>query len=468
MMKTDWLKEIENAKIFGDSEKDILESYRTTIKNDKDLIPDEHYDLEVAIETRLLELIGERKLEGKDDEGEDILELPKNYNFLSEAKFRFACGIEKFNKDNLPYPLFFRDVYLPKFHPMPYSEIQYPIVASLALINCNAVLMSGSTALQTLPMVICLGLRGSGKTELAKAIMRHYNPKHRVFTTVADTGAGIRDQINEALGDGSTGVICLDNFNPSKSIQALGRNYAILICDRKGESTIRISNRGNEEEENAFEIYGLKILTTIFDLDSDSHEESKEILRRSITLCFKGASPEEPLYAYSWERMQIEYYRLWTNYDAMRTNYFPILQELAQLSPKLVSIPDPAYWQMIQLPIATGVYTGIWDNIFDGINAFSEYYAKLPEMKKSSVKDLFTSVIDQYVNFYYPKHCDANNKNGIIEMDVNRIDLKELREYINKQGLSVSQKDMREQIPKTLSTYGYVALKNQPTIFVRE
>jgi hypothetical protein len=192
--------------------------------------------------------------------------------------------------------------------------------------------------------------------------------------------------------------------------------------------------------------------------------------RRLIVLCFQAATQLEAHYAYDWSEFEEEYYKLWTDYDALKEGYFPLLRELAQMSPTMTDLPDPSYWQILQMPIATGVYSGIWSNIWEAKQHFEEYYKMLPSMKKSSVKDLFSMLVEVYVQSHHPRLVKLNNRpDNPMQMDVNEISLATIKQWIQSNGVGVSQRDVRDTLPKLLSDYGYVSQKSdEGIIFVRE
>lgn len=460
----DWLVQIELTKAFGEGGIGTLQGFRDAIKNSPNLSVSEMVDLDGQITTILLDLLprnaliengvvmNERKLPTKYDSCQVTLNLKKGYSH--------------FNPDGKPYAFWLRDFYFPTFHPMPFGETQYPILTVLALLNCNAILYNrDEEAINHLPIPFCLGLRGSGKSTSVKQIMKQYPVKYRLWTRPNFTGAAMRDIIHEMCEPGQPSIVCLDNFNPNVSIPALGRHYDLILANNKNDAIAAVSNRGHEDLPDSYVTYSYKWMTSVFDLATHKSDEAKEILRRTITLCYQAQTPNEPFNAYDWSEFEDEYYNIWNNETALNEGYFNHLIELAQLSPKLIPYPDAAQWEITQMPIAIGVHVGIWQNIWEGIEHFAQYFKQLESMKKSSVKDLLSQLLDQFVLNVFPGKVRHNPHLGL---SVDDIPINEVKEYLQKNGISISQSDIRNTIPRAMSEYGYTTNTTNGISFVRE
>lgn len=460
----DWMIQIELSKTLGESGISTLSGFRSAIKNSADLKEIEKDELENIITDALLSLMPKNGLVKHDVEIEER-KLPIKYDSCS-VTLNLQKGYSHFNPDGMPYPQWLMKFYFPNFHPMPFPEIQYPLITVLALINNNAILYNkDGESISHLPIPYCLGLRGSGKSTSVEQIMKQYPRKYRLWTRPNFTGAAMRDLIHEMTINEQPSICCLDNFNPSYSIPAFGRFYDLILANIKKDAIAAVSNRGNEDLPNAYKTYCYKWITSIFDLNGCGIEEATEIIRRTITLCFKAETPSEPFKAFDWSEFEDEYFKIWGNEQALNEGYFTHLIELAQLSPKLIPYPESAMWEITQIPIAVGCHVGIWKNIWQGIEHFTEYFNKLDSMKKSSVKDLFNQLLEQFITIYYPSRIKHNPQLGL---SLDDISIQDIKEYLTKNGISISQRDIRNTIPKAMSEYGYTTNTINGVSFVRE
>lgn len=460
----DWLMQIELSSTFGEGGVSMLTGFREGIRNAENLSDEEKVDLDNRITDVLLTLLPKNILISNGVEMNER-RLPTKYDSCS-VTLNLQKGYSHFNPDGKPYPFWLKDFYFPTFHPMPFGELQYPILTVLALLNCNAILYNrDGEAINHLPIPFCLGLRGSGKSTSVKQIMKQYPAKYRLWTRPNFTGAAMRDIIHEMCEPGQPSITCLDNFNPNVSIPALGRHYDLILANNKNDAVAAVSNRGHEDLPDSYVTYSYKWMTSVFDLATHKSDEAKEILRRTITLCYQASMPDEPFNAFDWSEFEDEYFSIWSNEDYLNQGYFNHLIELAQLSPKLIPYVDPAHWEITQMPIAIGCHVGIWSSIWEGIEHFAEYFRRLEGMKKSSVKDLVSQLLDQFVLTYYPAHCHHNPSLGL---DPNDIPVQAVKEYLQKNGITISQSDLRNNIPRMMSEYGYTTNINNGVSFVRE
>lgn len=452
--------------MFGDSGENNLKSLiiqlKQALNDDHEIEADDRLEVEQFIEDKYQQLT--KPKEGEDQSDGTVRALPVDYRFCCD-KLQIDKGVETFNKEKKPYAKWLKDYYFPNFHPMPYGELQYPILTIMSLINCNAGLTIDGEEINKYPIPLSLGLRGTGKSYCINQVMKHYPRRQRLWTLPSWTGAAIRDAMHEKFCNGQPGICVFDNFNPSVSINRLGHHYSMILANGKDQAISKVSTKGsNEDEIGEYRTHCFKWITTIFDLEQAMQDECKEILRRCITLIHGAITPNESAIAFDWREMEDEYFKIWSDVNSLKQTYFPTLVDLVKMSPRSIRFPDPSYWEICQIPIALGVHLGIWGNIYDGINHFQDYFDELPKMKQSSVKDLFVTIIDQFMVRYYPSFVKANPD----DYSLDEIPMDVIKNYIQRHGLSVSTRDIRENIPKLLSEYGYVASTDGMISFVRK
>lgn len=376
-----------------------------------------------------------------------------DYNF--QLNLQRLDGVSTLNPNNLPYAIWYRDIYLPKFHPMPYPEIQYPIVTVLSLINCKAILNDYSK----LPIPYFLGMQGSGKSHLANQIRNHYEPQYSVEVRPNFTGASIRDMLDERFSSGEPCLAVFDNFNVDLCVARLGVHYDLILANDKKSSISRISSKTKENEQAEYNTYCYKIFTSVIDLYSSTSTESREIARRCLILLFQASEPEESVEAYNWDGMKQEYSKLWghTAIEQLNTVYAKALYEVNTLRPKTVPIKG-SNWELCKLPIAVGVYTGIFKDIRHGIQHFQDYYDWFPTAKSSSTKDLLALSVQQYLTIEHPRLCEEDKLISVYTVPKylpNKIAYNDIKKYVERvAGYSIRKTD-QGIISQILGEYGY-------------
>lgn len=462
------IDELANSELFNtDSKVSLLTNIKKRIYGSEELNDDQRLLLEGKIEDLLISLIGIKAASNNNDANK-YKELPSDYGDISSALIKSVKGVEKFNPDSKPFAKWMIDTYLPLFHPMPKPEIQYPVLTAVSLVNPNAVLKNETGKwINKLIYMYFLGLRGSGKSTLAEQLIKLYPEHLRKWTDVSWTGAYLREELSPMCRKNKPCIMVYDNMHPAESFRALGRQYNIFLQNEKSKCVTGISSRGDDEGESEFFFYCSKIVTSIFDLEHDTDPKSGEMLRRFITFCFEKSAPDESYSAYNWCEFEENYYSIWSNTEALKESYFPLLHELEMLSPKNVQGIDAAYWDLIKMPIATGTHLNIWSSVWEGIAAFRDYFSVLPALKKTAVKDLLSQAINKFVTIYYPSWI-LSNGDLHEELDIDNIEMNQLEQYIREYGIPVSSRDKKEIIPRLMSEYGYVAnLNGKKMVFTR-
>lgn len=463
MSKTleEWKEDIEASLEFNDAVESMLTSIKMQLNEESTLNDDEKLHLERLIETHILNERGVSQ--GYSEDKNKIIRLPRSYGDSARSSIERIDGVKHFNPSNLPHPIWYRDVYLKKFHPVPNPEVQHPIMTALAFLNCNAVLEdSDGEALNHLPVGYFVGVPGSGKTSFAKQISKNYPKDLRTLSLVGDTGTSIRDLLHQHFGDGDPGIFIYDNFNPSQNFKSLGRHYGLILSNIREDAKSSVSIRGKKDdddvtpEDGVYNTYCFKIMTSIFDLEKAQEQEAREILRRLITICFVPAFPEENIKGYNWKSLEEEYVKIWSDLKSLDEGYWQHLGDLMRVPPKSIDFPDPSFWEITQVPIAVGVHLGIWDSIWEGINHFSEYFRVLNDLKKNTVKDALVVFTEQFIEKYWVNLCRENKDNiAGIEYDVDKIYIKDLLKYLNDKDIKPTVNDKRDLIPRLLSEHGY-------------
>ena len=371
---------------------------------------------------------------------EDVISLPDG---LAEFGFDEQC------KDVArKYAEWLKDVYLPTFHPMPSPEIQYPVATCLMLLNCKAILNKK----QCIPIPYFVGRNGSGKTELAKAIAQHY--PRQLWTEVRPnhTGSSIRDKLDSLFAHGEPGYCFFDNFHPQKSMERIGAHYDIILANCEESSISRISGMSNENGKSEYYTYCYKVFTSIFDPQLQSADEMGEISRRCMYLRFQESKPKASRTVYDWEGMCRVFQRMWgeESLGEIKKRYGKTLATIVKMNPNDVPIKGNQ-WVICQVPIAVGVYCGIFADIQDGINHFVRYFQWLKEHKGLQVGSPLSIVLRKYIVEELPAMARSSANNPYVpahkKITTDKMTQADLLKYLQATtGFSVSRRDLEEMI----------------------
>lgn len=459
-MKLEQYKALIDSSIqFGADSNSKLMELLYKVSSDADLNSEQKLSLEFDINNmrdKLNPKIDGNKGAKNSANGTSKINRFPDYNF--QLKLDRPDGIKELNKDNLPYGIWYRDIYLPKFHPMPYPEIQYPIITVLSLLNCKAILNDYTK----LPIPYFLGMQGSGKSHLANQIRNHYEPQYSVEVRPNFTGTSIRDLLDAKFSSGEPCLAVFDNFNVDLSLARLGVHYDLVLANDKKSSISRISSKGGDNIQSEYDTYCYKIFTSVIDLYSSSSPESREIARRCLILLFLPNEPDDSTDAYNWDGMKQEYNKLWGHsaIDKLNIIYAKALYEINSLKPKTVPIKG-SNWELCKLPIAVGVYTGIFKDIRQGIQHFQDYYDWFPTAKSSSTKDLLALSVQQYLTIEHPRLCEEDKIISVYTVPkyfYNKIVYTDIKKYVERiAGYSIRKTD-QSTISQILGEYGFTLI----------
>lgn len=457
---TKYKKDFDKTVFLGTKQQQKITSILQQMEKDADLTDDMRLELETYA-TQLSIPQASEITHTSSNSDSNKRHFPR-YDFKED--YQELCGLKEFGFDEKSgniakeYATWFRTEYLPKFLPMPDSDMQYPIATALALLNCKAVLSQR----QCIPMPYFIGNNGSGKTELGKTIGQHYPKQLYVEVRPGNTGASIRDVLDEKFGRGDAGLCLIDNFNTNDAMAKWGAHYDILLANNEESAISRICGASNDQQKSEYRHYSYKIFTSIFDLTKGQAPEYAEIERRTIALNFLEGKPANNRIMYDWEGMSRVFARIWgeESMDLLHKVYAPTLGKLGRIKPTSIPEAIPAKkWIICQVPIAVGIYCGVWQSLEEGIEAFAAHFQYLKGSKQAGVGSALSIVLTKWVKDELPKLGEANRNNRYASEASKRIDLEISQEELIKQitvrmGFSISRRDIDELIT-LMSNFGY-------------
>lgn len=299
-------------------------------------------------------------------------------------------SLDVLNTDNLPYPEFLRDVIIPTFHPLPYPEIQNPIMATICLINSASIPAKSERNAKEVPLspVYIQGASGTGKSQLTHLISRHYNNKRCVSVSGSNTGGDLIQKMTDACyRSGSLrennlklfpSCIFMENFY-NRDLQRWGNfNVQLLATERSFATTAR-----QGKDAKTFYTFLLKVFTSVQPLQAIT-EQNVELLRRTIRIFTERFVPSDSTAKYDWSLCKKKYLEIWQP-ENVHKNFYPILQKVVTKSDDETFVPSH-YYLPSQIIIATGVFLGIWQSLEEAEDHMAEYWKLVDKMENKTGK----------------------------------------------------------------------------------
>ncbi len=318
--------------------------------------------------------------------GDDRYALDYEYE---EFEMEMKC-ISTLNTGGLSYPEFLRDVIIPKFHPLPYPEIQNPIMATVCLINSCAIPPKSKKNAKEVPLspVYIQGASGTGKSQLTHLISRHYDHKRCVSVSGSNTGGDLIQKMSDACyRSGSMqennlklypAVIFMENFYNRDLARWGNFNVQLLATERSFATTAR-----QGKDAKTFYTFLLKVFTSVQPLQAIT-EQNVELLRRTIRIFTEEFVPSDSVAKYDWTYCQDNYLEIWQP-QYVKDKFFPILKEVISKGDNDTVIPANRYLPS-QLIIATGVYLGIWHSLEEAEEHMAEYWKLVKKLENKTGK----------------------------------------------------------------------------------
>ena len=431
MNKEYYITQIEKSEFDGADRDKVLSQLKAFVNDDEELSDDEKLELEDTITSCISE---ESETEGSE---EDTKQTHRRKRVFPVYRFTESCDLpdiyDCLNPDSLPYPQWLECVFFPSFVVMPKPELQNKIATVLALINCKAVLNSR----MKLPIPYCLGRRGSGKSEFGYSVASQYLEGSYVEIRTADTGASIRNSLDAINLSGEPTLALFDNFNPTDgySLERMGPHYATILANCEEQSISRIVESQKEQRKGTYKTYSYKIFNSVYPLSSVDREEAKEIARRTITLSFEKSEPKERRSAYDYQGMKDGYLALWSDSEKVMKEYGPLLAKLARMK-NVKGFSDPSTWEILVVPLAVGVFSGVLTSIDEGIEIFSEQFKWIEGQESKHNHSKINMILTQFINERKSIADEANAnpfKSDLADqVAFTRIKEKDLKGYISR------------------------------------
>lgn len=321
---------------------------------------------------------------------------------------------EELNTENIPYPIFLRDFILPKFHPMPNAELQYPVIAAAMLVN-NAPLppLSSQNSLEVgLPKFVVVGVSRSGKTQLVNHVKLHYPDNNTNTIKGSSTGYNATRLLHKTCYHSGSGrntkfkpsMVNFDNVYWQEFVERLDIHYVSVLAVERNDAVTMI-------KDDTYYTYCSQWFTSIQD-PVRSQSKMDEFINRAFFFYTKKSDAYIPTLAksaYNWGSLKDHYLSLWNAKD-VHNKFYPILSDIMQIPDNGTTIPVSHFFAS-RLILATGLYLNIWDNIEDAIDCLTQYWDYV-DGKLGLGGDILYQVVSTYLEdyWYYPVHRMMRHK----------------------------------------------------------
>lgn len=411
----------------------------------------------------------ELKEEYKNEKSESAIDDEFLFQYDFSKYELYLTPIESLNTEDLPYPIFLRDKIIPIFHPLPYPEIQNPILAAICLINPAALppLGENNSKEAPLPNIYIQGESGSGKSQIQHLIEKHFPPDRKSSVKGSTTGAGLLETL-DSLCKGNLpkdnyliypSVCIFENFYLANierwqhwAVELLATERAYAWCERKGK------------DAGVFFTFVLKVFSSVEYLQP-TQQKYAELYRRTIRIFTEKGVPEDSVSKYSWDYCKRNYIKIWKpeNID----KFFEILSEVVSKPDDSTNIP-PEFYPPSQVVIAVGVFTGIWESLEEAENAMTDYWSLVRELENKRGKPYLQN-LDKRIESYYREYEDCVEQ-GFSEKKSDNIASQEylvadevISDLVETYGNYFSKKELSEGIQTYLASKGFIHTQNKQT-----
>lgn len=448
---------------------DVLQELAVEVKRSRKINKEEKHELVVKM-AHISELLTASKVDDSDElDYADFDSIDSYVNIPSWATL---------NPDKLPYPMWLKNVCLPTFFPLPESELQYPVVATIALINSNALppKTKKMNIEPELPLVMFVGKSGSGKSTLAEWVGNHYSngayqeilgsSSPKKFRDLCDKACnrGHREPASDLFGKLRAAYVLIDNFE-AEYLNRWESQKEIFLAVRRSQACHGNSDAGARKiTQSVFYSHALKIATTI-DTPERVTTIQSDMARRMLPIFFENKG--SGLGGYSFLGVDEQYKRCW-NRDKVKKEFFPILTRFLTLDHEKTPI-NPEYFHKSITVLATGCYLGIWKSEQEALEHMNAFWGFVDSRSKNNSSDVLLLSLEEYLSREETKL--KGMKRGMFGdlRELPGIDAKKLYdglyESILSSGVQRSRgKDFEKDVSNLMRSRGYV-LKKQASKF---
>ena len=265
---------------------------------------------------------------------------------------------------------------------LPKPQIQLPIIVAYSLIP--------SAMAQVLPIMVVVGVAGSGKSDLGNIIAKMYGVQTQNAST---TPSALRNIINESkwhepglLQGERNSILIYDNVNQ----ETLNNEYLYsLLLGGYNRNTSRVTLSLGAGKSCSFDIFGLRLLTTIhpfFNLPKYSEINRRCYVLRTKLLESMAGDDRDDLgdiciseridpNLREFKALNRAFEQFWTTEHNL-ANYAGIKRSLSRQRKFLKAYPaiNSHRWTISLDLVVTGLVTGVWDTFENALEHLQTYW----------------------------------------------------------------------------------------------
>lgn len=346
--------------------------------------------------------------------------------------------------------------FLNEYFYIPSGEIQIPIIASFTLMNS---LVAAHDDIY--PRLWVYGSSGTGKTTLSSFIKYFYGGFGSLRVAYAQgtagTAKGVRNTINPVAHLNSATIFHWENVTPEDLLSLLKEDYTMLLMTTRESANKGIMVANKEGGVDIFKVH------TLWLMDSTSvwgnMGKEAEVRRRCLIIKTEKSNKTFPkLNKWSWKQAPFKHAALWTK-EKTEKEFYPILIECRNLVlnhnfPFAGSDYDTYY-----LLLATGVFTGVWETIEEGLDCCLRHKAlhNTNVIEGSPLDTTVKTIIDNRIKIH--KNEMETFGNVMPAQDARRIPINHpdygLKKEIAKVRGSISQYELDNKVYEIMKSLGY-------------
>lgn len=349
--------------------------------------------------------------------------------------------------------------FLNEYFFIPNGEIQIPIIASFTLMNS---LVAAHDDIY--PRLWVYGSSGTGKTTLSSFIKYFYGGFGSLRVAYAQgtagTAKGVRNTINPVAHLNSATIFHWENVTPEDLLSLLKEDYTMLLMTTRESANkgIMVANK-----EGGVDIYKVH---TLWLMDSTSvwgtMGKEAEVRRRCLIIKTEKSNKTFPkLNKWSWKQAPFKHAALWTK-ERTEKEFYPILIQCRNLVLNDNFPFDGSDYDTYYLLLATGVFTGVWKTIEEGLDCCLKHRAlhNTNVIQGSPLDTTVKTIIDRRIRIYKQEVAQWGKKDIPLAIDARRIPINHpdygLKKEIAKIRGSVTQNELDSKVHEIMKSLGYV------------
>lgn len=435
----------------------LIESNRTQLKA---ILSSKHFD----------DKEGQKNRQSAEDDHLPKYDIP-DYDLIDEYKDDvFDSALDNNNGDDIASWI---QEFLKEYFYIPSPSIQIPMITAFTLMNSLA-----APDNEKYPRLWIYGDSGTGKSRLSEFIKYFYGGEGSsrvsyLFGTQV-TPAGIRNTVDKVGRQQTATCFHWENVTPRDIMSKLAEAYTVMLTNTRATANKGIVIGTKDAGIQEFKLHTLWLLDSTAVWGNTGKEA--EVRRRCVIIhTEKSEKTYQELSNWSWQKAPFKHAQLWTK-EKIEKEFYPILIQCKKLSLNEGFPFKGSEYQPYYLLLATGVYTGVWSSIEQGLKICLRH-KNLHDSNRIEGKPLEV-IIETIIKERIRKHKLAEAEWGgevTGAENAKRISIKDpvngLKKQIEEVRGNLTQHDLENRVTEIMNNLGYryeFDLKAQQGFYVRD